>query len=161
MNLDQLSYLQRETLKGLYALGGAAKRSEIAGAANIDGLKVPAALTRLESFGFVDKGEGQRWRLSDEGKLILQEASIDPPESPPTTPEPKPEPAPPAPKPEAAPKQKSMRERMQDELKTKAEPSFDPADAVWLCRALAAEHRDMPTIAAMLNQIAQHFGGAE
>jgi hypothetical protein len=158
MTLDQLSYLQRETLKGLCALGGVARRSEIARAANIDGLKVPAALTRLESFGYADKGEDQRWRLSDNGKLILQTANVNLPD---LTTEPEPELEPPPSPPPSPIKQKPMRERMQDELKARPAPTFDPADAAWLCRALAEEHRDMPTIATMLNQIAQYFRGYE
>lgn len=141
MNLDQLSYIQRETLKGLYAMGGIAKRSDIARAANIDGLKVSAALTRLESFGFADKGEDQRWRLSDSGKLILQ-----------NEPAPNPEPAP---KPEPQPK--SMREKMAGELRAMTRPPFDPSDAAWLCRALAEEHHGMPTISDLLRQISAYF----
>ncbi|MER2529946.1 MAG: hypothetical protein ABTR07_18670 [Candidatus Competibacter denitrificans] len=154
LTLEQLSYQQRETLKGLRAIGGSAKRLDVAKASGIDGTKVAASLTRLEMFEFVAKGEDQHWRITAKGQVLLGEAepitaratAHEEPSSQPTQPA------------------TSLQTEMQSEirrLRKHKEPPFSISDAAWLCQTLASELHDMPSISDLLGQMANYWRAAQ
>lgn len=154
LTLGKLSYQQRETLKGLHAAGGSAKRLDIAKSSGIDGTKVAASLTRLEMFEFVAKGEDQHWRITAKGQVLLNEE--EPIEEPITAcatahEEPSSQPTPPA-----TPSRAEMQAEIRRLWKHKA-PHFSIDDATWLCRSLASEFGDMPSVAELLGRMADYW----
>lgn len=179
MTLGEMSATQRGAMLALNRLGGKAKRLEIAKQSGVDGTRIAASLTRLESFGYVEPGEDQRWRLTEsgysalEGVVTIQVSEISLPPPNPVEPEPKPKPEPATPKPEPKPEKNpvgangrspiaqspSPRDAMAAELRALAvtAPPFPADDAAWLCRALHRQFADMPSVAAMLGQIADYF----
>jgi len=74
LTLDQLSYQQRETIKGLRAIGGSGKRRSIYEQSPMKEIRqVSHALARLEAYGFVDMNADQSWSITDSGKLLFDE----------------------------------------------------------------------------------------
>lgn len=171
MNLEEMPPGQRLSIIGLHKLGGAGKRSEIAKAGAVDGLKVAAALTRLDLLGYVESGDDQRWRLTEagfgllDGYITVPAAEVRPnPVRAPTkakAAEPAPDPGPiHPPQPESgSPRPAQIRDAMAAELRAMpgSAPPFSADDAAWLCRALHRQFADMPHIAAMLGSMAAYW----
>lgn len=164
MTLDQLSYQQRQTLRGLQWIGGIGRRLEIAEAAGLDGTKVANALTALRKEGAVSQAEGVKWALTDLGSFLLatdtaRAADSDEPKA---AAQPSPElprqvEAPPAPVPDPA----SFRQALDAELRRLAQnpapADFSADDAVFLCAAMREQFSDMPAISAMFGQMAAYW----
>lgn len=149
MTLDQLSYQQRQTLRGLQWIGGTGKRLQIAEAADLDGTKVASALTALREAGLVEKPAGLEWALSDAGaKLLAADVPRRDDDAPPPT----------------VPAPASFRQALDAELRRlapkPAPAGFSADDAAFLCAAMRDQFADdMPAISAMFGQMAAYWSG--
>lgn len=184
LTLDQLTYQQRETIKGLRAVGGTGKRRSIYEQSTIKDIRqVSHALTRLEVFGFVEMDTDQSWSITDAGQSLFDETTqsvgetiVGTDEA--ITSEPQSLEAPAIlepesqsceasaiPEPEALsepsePEALSTQEAMQAEIqrwRERMKPNFSTHDAAWLCQSLASEFHDMPSVAMLLGQMAGYW----
>ena len=164
MTLGQLSYQQRQTLRGLKWIGGIGRRLEIAEAAGLDGTQVANSLTILRKDGAVAQTEGIKWALTDVGSFLLatdtaRAADSDEPKSAvhPSPKLPSPVETPPAPVPEPA----SFRQALDAELRRLAQnpapAEFSADDAAWLCAAMRDQFSGMPAISAMFGQMTAYW----
>lgn len=155
IDLDQLSYQQRQTLRGLRWVGGIGKRREIAESADLDGTQVASALTELRKDGLVENLEGAKWGLTDIAASLLQKDSAVRESG----------------EKRELPKDQiddfmQTRQKLMDEFRKLAnkhirELPFSPADAEWLCAAFADQFRDMPTISVIMKQMAEYWSCAK
>jgi len=171
LTLDQLSYQQRETIKGLRAIGGSGKRRSIYEQSPMKEIRqVSHALARLEAYGFVDMNADQSWSITDSGKLLFDEtkksvgemivrageATTSEPQSPETPAIPEQAELSKPSEPEALSARAEMQSELQ-RLKNRKELPFSAEDAAWLCRSLSVELSDMPSISGLLGKMAEYF----
>lgn len=171
LTLDQLSYQQRETIKGLRAIGGSGKRRSIYEQSPMKEIRqVSRALARLEAYGFVDMNADQSWSITDSGKLLFDEtkksvgemivrageATTSEPQSPETPAIPEPETLSEPSEPEALNAQVVMQAEIK-RWRQRMNPRFSTNDAAWLCQVLASELNDMPSISSLLEQMADYW----
>lgn len=151
LTLDKLSDTQRETMVALRSMGGTGMRRNIANVAGITNMRlVTLALGRLETFGFVDQRNDRLWKCTAEGLRLFNEPSIPEPQSreTPAISEPS--------EPEAPSSQAAMQAEIQ-RWRERMKPNFSTSDAAWLCRSLALELPDMPSISSLLGQMAEYW----
>jgi len=155
LTLDKLSDTQRETMTALHTMGGTGMRRDIANAAGITNIRsVTVALTRLEAYGFVDQRNDRLWKCTSEGLGLFGEAPVSEPQSLETPenvePETLSEPS------EALSAQASMQAEIQ-RWRQRMKPNFSTHDAAWLCRSLANEFHDMPSVSDLLGKMAEYW----
>lgn len=173
LTLDQLSYQQRETIRGLRAVGGSGKRRSIYEQSTIKDIRqVSHALVRLEAFGFVEMDPDQSWSITDAGQSLFGETTqlvgekivgtdesttsgFQPLETL-TIPEPPALPKPSGPESEDLGAQTKMQSEIQ-RWRERMKPNFSAADAAWLCRSLSVEFSDMPSVSGLLGKMAEYW----
>jgi len=161
LTLDKLSDTQRGTMIALRSMGGTGMRRNIANVAGITNIRsVTVALTRLEAYGFVDQRNDRLWKCTSEGLGLFGEAPVSEPQSlerpenaePETLSEPS--------EPEALNAQAAMQSEIQ-RWRQRMKPNFSTHDAAWLCRSLALEFNDMPSVSDLLGQMADYWRAAQ
>jgi len=163
LTLDKLSDTQRETMIALRSMGGTGMRRDIANAAGITNMRrVTLALGRLETFGFVDQRNDRLWKCTAEGLGLFDEAPASEPQSleTPAIPEPETLSELSEPEPEALSAQVVMQSEIQ-RWRQRMKPNFATHDAAWLCRSLANEFHDMPSVSDLLGQMADYWRAAQ
>lgn len=161
LTLDKLSDTQRETMVALRSMGGTGMRRDIANAAGITNMRlVTLALGRLETFGFVDQRNDRLWKCTSQGFGLFGEAPVSEPQSLETPENAEPETLSEPFEPEALNAQEAMQAEIQ-RWRERMKPNFSTSDAAWLCKTLASEFHDMPSVAGLLGQMADYWTEAK
>lgn len=161
LTLDKLSDTQRGTMIALRSMGGTGMRRDIANAAGITNMRlVTLALGRLETFGFVDQRNDRLWKCTSEGLGLFGEVPVSEPQSLETPAIPEPEDLSEPSGTEAQTTQAVMQSEIQ-RWRDRMKPNFSTHDAAWLCRTLASEFHDMPSVAGLLGQMAGYLAEAK
>lgn len=161
LTLDKLSDTQRETMIALRSMGGTGMRRDIANAAGITNMRlVTLALGRLETFGFVDQRNDRLWKCTSEGFGLFNEPSIPEPQACETLAISEPETLSKPSEAEALSAQVVMQAEIQ-RWRERMKPNFSMHDAAWLCRSLANEFHDMPSVSDLLGQMADYWRAAQ